>query len=59
MKIIVIMDNDDAGRFGREQIDSKCSKTYNIEHIHISGKNDIAEMSPEEITNQIKSRITL
>lgn len=58
MKIIVIMDSDNAGDIARKQIDEKCFKTYNIEHIRLS-KNDVAELSVEEINSQIKSRITL
>lgn len=52
MNIIVIMDNDDAGKKARTIIDNKCSRTYNIKHIHIN-KNDIAELSSLEISNQI------
>lgn len=48
MKIIVIMDSDDAGKKARTIIDQKCSRTYNIEHKHLE-KNDLAEMTNEEI----------
>lgn len=54
MKLIVIMDSDDAGEKARIQIDKKCSRTYNIQHIRIS-KNDIAEMTKEEIDREIKA----
>lgn len=54
MKIIVIMDSDEAGEEARKQIDNKCSKTYNIQHIRIS-KNDIADMTKEEIEQEIKA----
>lgn len=57
MKIIVIMDSDDAGEIARKQIDQKCSKTYNIEHIRIS-KNDVADLTAEELQAQILSRIS-
>lgn len=56
MKLIVIMDSDDAGEKAREQIDKKCSRTYNIHHIRLS-KNDIADMTPEEINQEIKAKI--
>lgn len=52
MNIIVITDNDEAGKKARNIIDNKCSRTYNIKHIHIN-KNDIAELSSSEIVNQI------
>jgi 5S rRNA maturation endonuclease (ribonuclease M5) len=54
MTIIVIMDSDTAGEEARKQIDKKCSKTYNIKHIRLS-KNDIADMSAEEINKEIKA----
>jgi 5S rRNA maturation endonuclease (ribonuclease M5) len=53
MEIVLIMDNDEAGEKGREQITKKCERIYNIKNIRIS-KNDIAEMSNEEITKEIK-----
>lgn len=56
MKLIVIMDNDEAGEIARKQIDQKCGKTYNIEHIRIS-KNDVANLTKEEITSEILNRI--
>lgn len=56
MKIIVIMDNDEAGEIARKQIDQKCSKTYNIEHIRLS-KNDVVDLTAEELQSQILSRI--
>lgn len=52
MSIIVIMDNDEAGEKARSQINDKCNRTYNIKHIKIS-KNDIAEMTDEEIKTEI------
>lgn len=56
MQLIVITDNDDAGESARVQIDKKCSKIYNIKHIRIS-KNDIGDMSIEEINREIKPNI--
>jgi DNA primase len=56
MRLIVIMDSDDAGEKAREQIEKKCSRTYNIQHIRLS-KNDIADMTPEEINQEIKAKI--
>jgi 5S rRNA maturation endonuclease (ribonuclease M5) len=58
MKIIVVMDSDEAGEIARKQIDQKCSKTYNIEHIRLS-KNDVADLTQEELKTQILSRISL
>ena len=52
MTIITIMDSDDAGEKGRMMIEEKCSRTYNIKHIRLL-KNDIAEMSKQEIDEEI------
>jgi len=53
MTIITIMDNDDAGKKAAESIKNKCKNTYNILNIEIS-KSDIAEMTTDEINNEIK-----
>lgn len=53
MTIITIMDNDDAGKKASKGIHDKCHKTYNIKNIIIS-KNDIAEMTAQEIEREIK-----
>lgn len=53
MSIITIMDNDEAGKKAAEQIKKKCEKIYNIHNIEISYP-DLAEMSVEQITNEIK-----
>lgn len=54
MTIITIMDNDDAGKKAAQTISDKCKNTYNVININIE-KNDIAEMSVEEINNTIKN----
>ena len=54
MNIIILTDNDDAGKKAAEQIQNKCSKTYNILIPKIL-KNDIGEMTSDEITIQIKN----
>ena len=54
MTIITIMDNDDAGKKAAQTISDKCKNTYNVVNINIE-KNDIAEMSVEEINNTIKN----
>jgi len=53
MNIITIMDNDEAGKKATKLIYDKCNKTYNIKHISLS-KNDIADMTKEEIEKEIK-----
>lgn len=53
MSIIVLTDNDEAGEKAAEQINQKCKNTYRVIRPSIS-KNDIGEMSVEEIENQIK-----
>jgi len=56
MKLVVLTDNDDAGRKAAELIKQKCCKTYQVYVPNIS-KNDIGDMNSEEITNEIKSFI--
>lgn len=56
MNMIIIMDSDDAGNRAREAIYKKCYKTYNINNIYIT-KNDIADMTNEEISKEIKNFI--
>jgi 5S rRNA maturation endonuclease (ribonuclease M5) len=56
MTIIVLMDNDDAGRKAATAINHKCKNTYNIINLNID-KADVAEMSLEEINQQIKKYI--
>jgi hypothetical protein len=53
MTIITIMDNDEAGKKATKTIYDKCHKTYNIKNISLS-KNDIADMTSEEIEREIK-----
>lgn len=56
MTIVLVMDNDDAGRKASIAITNKCKNTYNIIDIAIS-KPDIAEMTVEEINKEIKTKI--
>lgn len=56
MNLIVIMDNDKAGRDGYEKIYQKCYRTYNVYKIDIE-TNDIAEMSISEIKSMILPQI--
>lgn len=52
MSLVILTDNDDAGRKAAEQIKQKCQNTYRIFIPHIS-KPDIGEMNSEEIHNEI------
>lgn len=56
MTLILLTDNDDAGKKAAEQIKTKCQNTYRIFMPKIS-KNDIGDMTQEEITNEIKEYI--
>ena len=56
MILVVLTDNDEAGRKAAEQIKSKCQNTYRIFVPNIS-KNDIGEMTSEEINFEIKNYI--
>lgn len=53
MSIVILTDNDEAGAKAAEQINQKCKNTYRTIRPSIS-KNDIGEMSIEEINQEIK-----
>jgi len=55
-ELILLTDNDDAGKKGRKSIRKKCERIFNIAEINISVK-DIGEMSAEEIKKEIKPKI--
>jgi len=54
MKLIIIMDNDDAGIEATKKIIDKCNRTYQI-HVPTISKNDIGEMNSDEINLEIKA----
>jgi 5S rRNA maturation endonuclease (ribonuclease M5) len=54
MKLIIIMDNDDAGIEATKKIIDKCNRTYQI-HVPAISKNDIGEMNSDEINLEIKA----
>lgn len=56
MNLIILTDNDEAGKKAAEQITQKCQKTYRIFVPKIS-KPDVGEMSPQEIDTEIKQYI--
>lgn len=56
MSLVVLTDNDDAGRKAAEQIKNKCQNTYRIFIPQIS-KADIGEMNQDEINKEIKTYI--
>jgi hypothetical protein len=53
MTIVILTDNDDAGKKAAEQIKDKCKNTYRIFVPQIS-KSDIGEMTKSEIETEIK-----
>lgn len=53
MNLVILTDNDDAGRKAAEQIQAKCQNTYRIFIPNIS-KSDVGEMNSEEINSEIK-----
>lgn len=53
MTIVILTDNDDAGKKAAEQIKDKCKNTYRIFVPQIS-KGDIGEMTQNEINTEIK-----
>lgn len=53
MNLVVLTDNDEAGRKAAQQIKEKCQNTYNV-FIPTISKADVGEMSIEEINQEIK-----
>jgi 5S rRNA maturation endonuclease (ribonuclease M5) len=53
MNLVILTDNDDAGRKAAEQIKNKCQNTYRIFMPQIN-KSDIGEMTVEQINQEIK-----
>ena len=53
MNLVILTDNDEAGRNAAEQIKSKCQNTYKI-YIPTISKGDVGEMTNEEIDTEIK-----
>jgi len=56
MSLVILTDNDDAGKKAAQQITDKCKNTYRIFIPQIS-KNDIGEMNSDEINQEIKKYI--
>jgi 5S rRNA maturation endonuclease (ribonuclease M5) len=56
MTLIILTDNDEAGQKCRDNIEKQCSKIYNVKHLYTT-KNDVAEMSVEEIKDLFKEYI--
>jgi 5S rRNA maturation endonuclease (ribonuclease M5) len=56
MSLVILTDNDEAGKKAAEQIKNKCQNTYRIFIPEIS-TNDIGEMNSEQIEKEIKSFI--
>lgn len=56
MILVILTDNDDAGRKAAEQIKLKCQNTYRIFIPQIS-KSDVGEMNSQEIETEIKNYI--
>jgi 5S rRNA maturation endonuclease (ribonuclease M5) len=54
MSLIVLADNDEAGRKAADQIKHKCQNTYRIFIPPISA-SDVGEMTSEQINNEIKT----
>ena len=56
MNIIILTDNDDAGRKAANQIHQKCKNTYRVFIPNIS-ENDVGDMSKEQINTEITEYI--
>lgn len=53
MSLVVLTDNDDAGRKAAQQIKSKCQNTYRV-FIPTISQEDVGEMTSEQINTEIK-----
>jgi 5S rRNA maturation endonuclease (ribonuclease M5) len=53
LNIILLMDNDDAGREAADRIRKQCERTYRVYSIAIKA-DDVAVMSTNEVTQDIK-----
>lgn len=56
MNLIILMDNDEAGKKATINIIEKCKNTYRL-HVPAISKSDVGEMSKEEIDTEIKEFI--
>jgi hypothetical protein len=56
LTLVLIMDNDDAGKKAADIIRKKCSKTYNIYNIDIEA-SDIGEMTIDQVKQHITPRL--
>lgn len=56
MSLVILTDNDEAGKKAAEQIKSKCQNTYRI-FIPSITKSDVGEMNTQEINTEIKQYI--
>lgn len=56
LSLVLLMDNDDAGKKAVDNIKAKCNKTYNIFAISIQ-YDDIASMSVDQIKHEIIPQI--
>lgn len=53
MSLVLLTDNDEAGKKAAEQIRKKCENTYKVYTANISA-NDVGEMTKEQIDKEIK-----
>jgi len=56
MSLIVLMDNDDAGRIAAENIKKKCQRLFRMYFPKIN-KEDVGELNVDDITKEIKPLI--
>jgi len=55
-ELVLLTDNDDAGKKGKKSIIRKCERIFNITEVSIKTK-DVGDMSIEEINKEIKPKI--
>lgn len=57
LSIIVLGDNDDAGKGLFDTVKEKCQRTYRLYCVSLDKKNDVGDMSVDEVTEEIRPLI--
>lgn len=52
LSVLVLMDNDKAGRLAAEQIKNKLKRMYDV-HVHFPSANDWGQMTPEQVKEEL------
>lgn len=56
MSLILLMDQDDAGKKAAKQIQEKCDRTYNVYNMDIN-YSDVASMTKDQVTEELLPKL--